>query len=419
MGAEIGNSTQKLHARGPIGMRELCTTSTSSRATARSGREPRAARASSAGRSTRRTSATSSWPRRPTSSSGWTGSLLVPGRRPAAQGGRGRPRPRGAAASCASSRWPATAASACRALEVDRGGPSFTVDTLRALHARAPEDDLTFIVGGDMAHSLPSWREPEAVLELATLAVAEREGVRREDIARRLEPLHAGGRVTFFDMPRLDLSSSAIRASRARGAVDPLPRARRGGPRGDRARPVPARGGEARRMSLTPERLRRGRRRAGPGQEGGGRRRPRPARRGRLHGLVRHLASGGSDRQAKAIHDGIHEGLKKQHGLLPRRVEGLREARWILMDYLDVVVHVFTPEARGFYRLEQLWGDVPAPILRRQRSDRHRRRVLAHVPASRLRALVATTALVLLPALGARSRRPPRAPRPCPRGSSA
>jgi ribosome-associated protein len=71
------------------------------------------------------------------------------------------------------------------------------------------------------------------------------------------------------------------------------------------------------------------------------------------------VCSGGSDRQAKAIHDGIHEGLKKQHGLLPRRVEGLSEARWILMDYLDVVVHVFTPETRDFYRLEQLWGDVP------------------------------------------------------------
>lgn len=71
------------------------------------------------------------------------------------------------------------------------------------------------------------------------------------------------------------------------------------------------------------------------------------------------VCSGGSDRQTKAIHDGIHEGLKKQHGLLPRRVEGLGEARWILMDYLDVVVHVFTPETRDFYRLEQLWGDVP------------------------------------------------------------
>ena len=71
------------------------------------------------------------------------------------------------------------------------------------------------------------------------------------------------------------------------------------------------------------------------------------------------IASGNSDRQTKAIHDAVHLGLKKNHGLLPRRVEGIGEARWILMDYLDVVVHVFTPETRDFYRLESLWGDVP------------------------------------------------------------
>jgi ribosome-associated protein len=71
------------------------------------------------------------------------------------------------------------------------------------------------------------------------------------------------------------------------------------------------------------------------------------------------ICSGNTDRQTKAIHDGIHQGLKHQERLLPRRVEGLSEARWILMDYLDVVVHVFTPETRDFYRLEQLWGDVP------------------------------------------------------------
>ncbi len=71
------------------------------------------------------------------------------------------------------------------------------------------------------------------------------------------------------------------------------------------------------------------------------------------------VCSGNTDRQTKAIHDGIHQGLKKEHGLLPRRVEGLGEGRWILMDYLDVVVHVFTPEAREFYRLEQLWGEAP------------------------------------------------------------
>jgi ribosome-associated protein len=71
------------------------------------------------------------------------------------------------------------------------------------------------------------------------------------------------------------------------------------------------------------------------------------------------VCSGGSDRQAKAIHDGIYEGLKKEHGILPRRVEGLPEARWVLMDYLDVVVHVFVPETREHYRLEQLWGEAP------------------------------------------------------------
>ena len=71
------------------------------------------------------------------------------------------------------------------------------------------------------------------------------------------------------------------------------------------------------------------------------------------------ICTGNTDRQVKAIHDGIHEGMKKDHGMLPRRVEGLGESRWVLMDYLDVVVHIFTPEARDFYRLEQLWGEAP------------------------------------------------------------
>ena len=71
------------------------------------------------------------------------------------------------------------------------------------------------------------------------------------------------------------------------------------------------------------------------------------------------ICSGNTGRQAKAIHDGILEGLKKEHGTLPRRVEGSAETGWILMDYLDVVVHIFTPETREFYRLEQLWGEAP------------------------------------------------------------
>jgi nicotinate-nucleotide adenylyltransferase len=96
-------------------------------------------------------------------------------------------------------------------LELDRGGPSYTVDTLRTIHAGSPGDDLTFIVGGDVAQGLPSWREPEAILELATVAVAEREGIRRQDIVERVSALPGAGRLVFFDFPRMDISSSSVR----------------------------------------------------------------------------------------------------------------------------------------------------------------------------------------------------------------
>jgi ribosome-associated protein len=86
-----------------------------------------------------------------------------------------------------------------------------------------------------------------------------------------------------------------------------------------------------------------------------------------LRGIVSYtdffvICSGNTERQAKAIHDGIYEELKNRSSerLLPRRTEGAREARWILLDYWDVVVHIFTPEAREYYRLENLWGEAPA-----------------------------------------------------------
>jgi nicotinate-nucleotide adenylyltransferase len=99
--------------------------------------------------------------------------------------------------------------------DADRTGPAYTVDLLRAL---GTGDELWFIVGGDMAYSLPAWRDPEGVLALARLAVAEREGVRRADIAERLSGLAgAAERVDFFDMPRIDVSSSLLRRRAAAG----------------------------------------------------------------------------------------------------------------------------------------------------------------------------------------------------------
>lgn len=76
------------------------------------------------------------------------------------------------------------------------------------------------------------------------------------------------------------------------------------------------------------------------------------------------IASGASTRQTKAIADGILENLRRRRR--PARIEGEREAEWILIDFIDVVVHVFTPTARDFYRLEALWGDVPRLDLERQ-----------------------------------------------------
>jgi ribosome-associated protein len=71
------------------------------------------------------------------------------------------------------------------------------------------------------------------------------------------------------------------------------------------------------------------------------------------------VATGGNPRQTKAIYDEIRERIKADEGVVPHSVAGGDEATWIVADYLDVVLHVFTPEARAFYRLEELWGDVP------------------------------------------------------------
>jgi ribosome-associated protein len=71
------------------------------------------------------------------------------------------------------------------------------------------------------------------------------------------------------------------------------------------------------------------------------------------------IATGNSDTHVKSIADHVIEGLKKE-GVRPSHVEGLRAGRWVLIDYIDFVVHVFHPAAREFYQLERLWGDAPA-----------------------------------------------------------
>jgi nicotinate-nucleotide adenylyltransferase len=111
---------------------------------------------------------------------------------------------------------------AASGLEVERGGASYTVDTLRAIHAEHPQARLTFIVGADTARTLPSWREPGALLELADLAVAMRNGTAREEVLETLDELGPAGHAArasarFLEMEEVDVSSSMVRSRVAAG----------------------------------------------------------------------------------------------------------------------------------------------------------------------------------------------------------
>jgi len=86
------------------------------------------------------------------------------------------------------------------------------------------------------------------------------------------------------------------------------------------------------------------------------------------------ISSGNSDRQVQAIASHIEEKLGKQ-GLHPLGIEGKREGRWVLLDYGDVIIHIFYHPIREFYDLERLWSDAPKvewPPVRKPRKPRAR-----------------------------------------------
>jgi nicotinate-nucleotide adenylyltransferase len=97
------------------------------------------------------------------------------------------------------------------AVEIDRAGLSYTVDTLELLHSQAPDNELFLIVGGDVAAGLPGWNEPERVLSLARPAVARRRGTSRVAVDEALSSLPGGERAEFFRMPRVEISSTLVR----------------------------------------------------------------------------------------------------------------------------------------------------------------------------------------------------------------
>jgi nicotinate-nucleotide adenylyltransferase len=95
--------------------------------------------------------------------------------------------------------------------EIDHEGPSYTVETLRRLAGERPGDEVVLLLGSDRAQSLPQWREPEEILTMATLAVTRRDGVGEEEVRSALAGLSGAERVSFFDMPSIEVSSTVVR----------------------------------------------------------------------------------------------------------------------------------------------------------------------------------------------------------------
>ena len=236
-------------------------------------------------------------------------------------------------------------------LEVEREGPSYTYETLELLARERGEPDLVFVMGADAAVGFESWREPQRVVELARLAVARRSGVSDADVGAVMRSVGAEGRATMLEMPQFGVSSSAVRERAAAG------------------RPL---------RYLVPEAVARFIEEKGIYVVSGLESEALARRLAELadskgaseivvldmRGLASYtdflaICTARNERQARAIVDEVKLRLKQEHGLLPGGVEGEGAAGWIVLDYLDAVLHVFTAEERERYQLEDLWREAP------------------------------------------------------------
>ncbi len=237
-------------------------------------------------------------------------------------------------------------------VEVDREGPSYTYETLELLGRERGDTELVFVMGADAAVGLESWRMPERVVELARLAVARRAGVSDAEVGRDdAQPRRRG--------PGDDAGDAAVRRLLFGGA-----RARRGGT--SVALPGAGAGGAVHRgegdLRVSGE----------FSSEGLARRLAELADSKAaseivvldMRGLVSYtdflaICTARNERQARAIVDEAKLRVKQDDGLLPGGMEGEGTAGWIVVDYLDCVLHVFTAEERERYRLEDLWREAP------------------------------------------------------------
>ena len=246
----------------------------------------------------------------------------------------------------------------------------YTIDTLRSLRDGPPACRPVFVLGMDSLLEIETWREYRRLMEEFDLVVMDRPGGRLAEIRPRLpadaaqrliklegEPADAGagGRIFHLPVEPVPISSTEIRSRVTRGLpVDSLV--------------PPGVAGYIRRSGLYRE--------IGESSliieapieivhtvEAAWDKKADDVVVLDLRGLSDVtdyfiICSGTSDRQVRAIADSIEGRLLSELRVKPKHIEGLQTSNWVLMDYIDFVVHVFLEERRQFYRLERLWGDA-------------------------------------------------------------
>ena len=269
-------------------------------------------------------------------------------------------------------------------VDIDRGGPTYTKDTLRDLHALNPDADLYFITGADALASILSWQNWEDLFSLARFVGVSRPGYELdgEHIAEAMKELPADA-LTLVEVPALAISSTRLPQARRPEPADLVPGARRGG--------------AVRRPSAgSTERTALGDR--GTGRDGLRRSRPawRPWPRGppppnwpttssssTCPSSWSSPTASSSRRPPTSVRSTPSSTRSRRRcalaGYKPARREGAREGRWVLLDYVDIVVHIQHQDERNFYALDRLWRDcpvVPVDLERGEIADMRIRRLV-------------------------------------------
>ncbi len=297
---------------------------------------------------------------------------LVPAARPPHKG-------RGGAPFQDRLRMAALAIEGCRGmvvkdLEARRPGPSYTVDTLEEVARREPGAELHFLVGSDGFLQMDRWRSHRRLVELAALVVMARGEAALERCREALPRLFPGHRraapgrweapglhpILFLPVTRLDVSSTLVRslARRGRSVRFLVPEKVRlyMEEKGLYSRET-VETAERQRGSMGPKELALALARAVDDNKGEGCVILEVAGTSSFADYFV-IAHGRSTRHVQGMTDGVRAEMKKR-GVYPRSVEGEGEGKWVLMDYGDVIVHLFYGPVREFYDLEGLWHEAP------------------------------------------------------------